>query len=284
MKLLGCRADSDDVERRLAESEAYRQALLETQKFLDVRKQDMLDHWAQLEKIPLHYYSLFIAGHGLRPDGIYRTVYLTADYAGSEQEHQSCSLTGREIKEKLPAVRVSQTLFTDFCCSGNFFELRYALELSSEGAKWVETPEWLMKMRSPLDSEAYGWVDIFDIFEELEPVEATEEMEDEWVDVLGWAELVATVSTVHFAACTSFEASWEDNLGGYFTRAMAETWNERMSLPLRLESIRERVNVRLHASGNLSLGQTPQIFSSSELNLDVECTLEAFVSGANSHK
>lgn len=244
----------------------------------------MLDHWARLEMIPLRYYSLFIAGHGIRPDGIYRTLYLTADYEDVKQEHQSYGLTGREIKERLPAVRVSQTLFTDFCSSGNFFELQYALELSSGGAQWVETPEWRIRKRSLLDSEDYDWVDISDYAEEMEAAEATEDVEDEWVEVLGWLELVTTVRTVHFSACTSSEASWEDNLGGYFTQALTESWNDRMSLPSRLGTIRKQVNVKLQAKGNGFPGQTPQVFSSSKLSLDIEYALDAFVSGPSSRE
>lgn len=272
MALIGCGMDSGGVKRRLDESAASFDTSLETRVMSDFQKQATLDHLPQSGGITLQSHTIYMSGHGEAMGGG-RTLYLTADCHDSTNKPHG--LIGEEIKNRLPPTQVSRVFITDFCYAGNFFGLRYSLEISGGKATWTKTVEW-----SILESEGFDCIEVADCLEDAECVETPEEMEGyQWVEE--WVEVVAVTAsrTVHFSSCTSSERVWEDNVGGYFTQSMLRTWTEEHSLPARLQVLRDNVESKLREKKHRDQRQTPQIFSDTKLDLDEKFSLAKLVLG-----
>ncbi|KAJ1301351.1 hypothetical protein OPQ81_003750 [Rhizoctonia solani] len=165
---------------------------------------------------------------------------ITGDELAPEHEKR---LAPEEFIEMLSSFNRSTSVIviTDFCHSGNFFRLRYVLEVNPEGhcIGWKETEEWSHGSRAG----------------------------PEWSHPI-------TSPMLHLAGSAERENVYEtERTGGYFTDVLTKT--EPMPLPELLVALRTGVNRHLakakrHEKRPIASDatQTPQVYSSLKLPLD----------------
>lgn len=180
-----------------------------------------------------------LQGHGsLNPN-----IYITAD---GHYENSNIHLQGlwpRKLISLLSNLDCDtwKIVVGDFCHSGNFMILRYALEIDEQGPRWVETPEW-----EGLDLETRS--------------------------------KQGTAPILYLAGCTTQESAYEDRqTGGYCTKGLTSFKGQNLTLPLLQVRIQEYVtNALRNAKDSGSRLQTPQFYSNVKLALDDSDFLREF--------